>query len=34
MFVVIIKGNNDLFITTPVHTVTDEFIWATKGEKD
>jgi hypothetical protein len=34
MFVVTVKGNNDLFITTSVHTIIDEFIWAIKGEKN
>jgi len=34
MFVVIMKGNDDLFITTSIHIVTDDFIGATKGEKD
>jgi hypothetical protein len=34
MFVAIIKGNNGLFITTPVHIVTDLSIWAAQGKKD
>lgn len=34
MFVAIVKGNNDLFIITPIHVVIDEFIWAVQGERD
>lgn len=29
-----VQGNNDLFITTPVHTIIDEFIWVAQGERD
>jgi hypothetical protein len=34
MFIAIVKGNNDLFITTPIHTITNEFIWAAQREKN